>query len=296
MFESLFVKRHCTTRTLIKQNKSMMEHIFLRIYNMHLQISCDLTFEISVETYFIFMLRPRSGANQWISSQEYMLEPNVPVIEFTDIYGNLSQRLLAPPGIFKIHTTTNAQITEYIDEAPGAYFTEIQNLPESVLMYLLPSRYCESDQFNQIAMQITQNQFLGYNQVRAIVIWLQNNIRFELENPEILLSSVSALGVYERRSGVCRDFAHLGIALCRSLSIPARMVVGYLHGLVPMDLHAWFEAYIGDRWYLFDATQTAIKGGYVVVGYGRDAADVAIYNQFGPALYPATKNIFIERL
>lgn len=121
-------------------------------------------------------------------------------------------------------------------------------------------------------------------------------MHFELENPDVLLSSVSALGAYERRSGVCRDFAHLGIAMCRSLSIPARMVVGYLHGLEPMDSHAWFEAYIGDRWYLFDAMQMQIKGGYVAVGYGRDAADVAIYNQFEPALYPATKNIFIEKL
>jgi len=259
---------------------------------MQLDIRCDLVFDICIETSFIFMLRPRSGVNQWVYSQEYIVEPNVPVVEFSDIYGNLCQRVIAPVGIFKIHTTTKAQITEYIDQAPGAYFTEIQNLPDSVLIYLLPSRYCESDKFNQIAAKITENELLGYNQVSAIVTWLQNRIRFEVENSDILLS---ALEVYARESGVCRDFAHLAIAMCRSLSIPARMVVGYLHGLEPMDLHAWFEAYIGDRWYLFDATQAEIRGGYVVVGYGRDAADVAIYNQFGPALYPSVKNVSIQK-
>ena len=93
-----------------------------------------------------------------------------------------------------------------------------------------------------------------------------------------------------------RDLAHLGIALCRSLSIPARMVVGYLHQLEPMDLHAWFEAYVGDRWYTFDATQGEPRGGYVAVGYGRDAADVAVYNQFGPPVYPITQTVQVERI
>lgn len=263
---------------------------------MLLHASCDLNFDIPVPTSFIFMLRPRSGVNQWISSQEYKIEPSVPVVEFTDIYGNLCQRLIAPIGTFSIHTSTEVQTPEYVDQAQGAYLTEIENLPDSVLMYLLPSRYCESDQFNQLAAQITENELLGYNQVSAIVRWMQNTIHFEVDNKDILLSAVSAVEVNSRKSGVCKDFAHLGIAMCRSLSIPARMVVGYLHGLEPMDLHAWFEAYIGDRWYLFDATQAEIRGGYVVIGYGRDAADVAIFNQFGPALYLTSKNVSITEL
>ena len=90
--------------------------------------------------------------------------------------------------------------------------------------------------------------------------------------------------------------AHLGIALCRSLSIPARMVVGYLYGLQPMDLHAWFEAYVGDRWYTFDATQPCLRGGYVAIGYGRDAADVAVYNQFGPGVYPSSQVVSVEQI
>ncbi|OIP54968.1 MAG: cysteine protease [Helicobacteraceae bacterium CG2_30_36_10] len=260
---------------------------------MWLHISCDLTFEITVPTPFIFMLRPRSGANQWIASQEYKIVPSVPVLEFTDIYGNLCQRLIAPPGTFAIYTSAEVQTTEYIDEAPGAHFVEIQNLPDSVLMYLLPSRYCEADLFTQMAAEITANELLGYNQVRAITLWLRETIRFEPQNSDALLSAVE---VNVRGFGVCRDFAHLGIAMCRSLSIPARMVVGYLHDLEPMDLHAWFEAYVGDRWYSFDATQAEMRGGYVAVGYGRDAADVAIYNQFGPALYSTSQNINVKKI
>ncbi len=260
---------------------------------MWLHINCDLTFDITVPTPFIFMLRPRSGANQWISSQEYKIVPSVPVLEFTDIYGNLCQRLIASPGTFTIHTAADVKTTEYIDQKPGAHFVEIQNLPEPVLMYLLPSRYCEADQFSQMATEITAGELLGYDQVRAIAMWLRNTIRFEPENSEALLSAVE---INARQSGVCRDFAHLGIAMCRSLSIPARMVVGYLHGLEPMDLHAWFEAYVGDRWYSFDATQAEVRGGYVAIGYGRDAADVAIYNQFGPALYPATQNVYVRKI
>ncbi len=260
---------------------------------MWLHINCDLTFDITVPTPFIFMLRPRSGANQWIASQEYKIVPSVPVLEFTDIYGNLSQRLIAPPGTFTIHTAAEVKTTEYIDQEPGAHFVEIQNLPESVLIYLLPSRYCEADHFSQMATEVTAGELLGYNQVRAIATWLRNTIRFEPENSEALLSAVE---INTRQSGVCRDFAHLGIAMCRSLSIPARMVVGYLHGLEPMDMHAWFEAYVGDRWYSFDATQAEVRGGYVAIGYGRDAADVAVYNQFGPALYPAKQNVYVREI
>jgi transglutaminase-like putative cysteine protease len=239
------------------------------------------------------MLRPRSGANQWVAAEEYKLVPSVPVLEFTDMYGNLCQRLIAPPGTFAIHTSAEVMTTEYSDEAPGACFVEIQNLPDSVLMYLLPSRYCEADLFSNMATEITAGELFGYNQVSAICRWLQEKIRFEPKNSDALLSAVE---INARRSGVCRDFAHLGIALCRSLSIPARMVVGYLHGLEPMDLHAWFEAYIGDRWYSFDATQVAMQGGYVAIGYGRDAADVAIYNQFGPALHTTSQDINVSKI
>jgi len=260
---------------------------------MWLYTRCDLVFDINVPTPFVLMLRPRSGAQQWIAREEYRLVPSVPAFEFADSYGNLCQRLIAPPGTFLVQTAAEVSAADSMDQAPGAAFIQIQNLPDSVLSYLLPSRYCESDRFGDMATDITADQQPGYDQVTAIVVWLGRNIRFQPGSSGTL---VSAAEVNARGSGVCRDLAHLGIALCRSLSIPARMVVGYLYGLEPMDLHAWFEAYVGGRWYAFDATQAGPRGGYVAIGYGRDAADVAVYNQFGPAVYPTSQSVRVEPL
>ena len=219
--------------------------------------------------------------------------PRGPVSEFTDTYGNLCQRLTAPPGTFSINTGAEVILADSVDRAEDAPFVEIQNLPDDVLLYLLPSRYCETEHFGQMAAAITEGQLPGYNQVSAIAAWVRKNIRFESCGDD---SPVSAVEVNSRKWGVCRDLSHLAIALCRSLSIPARMVVGYLYGLQPMDLHAWFEAYLAGRWYTFDATQREVKGGYVVLGYGRDAADVAVYNQFGPAAYPTTQKVSVEQI
>lgn len=258
---------------------------------MWLRTKCYLEFDVSVSTPFIFMLRPRSGAQQWIAREEYRHQPSVPIFEFTDNYGNLCQRLIAPPGRFSISTVSEVKISESADRAPGAPFIDIAQLPDSSLIYLLPSRYCESDRLNSMAGDITQGYQLGYDQVSAIEQWIQNNIRYQTQGSDIQLS---AQEIAKRGAGVCRDFAHLGIALCRSLSIPARMVVGYLYGLEPMDLHAWFEAYVGGRWYTFDATQKQLKGSYIAIGYGRDAADVAVFNQFGPPCYPAVNTVEVE--
>jgi transglutaminase-like putative cysteine protease len=258
---------------------------------MWLHTSCNLAFDIPAPTPFILMLRPRSGAQQWIAREEYRIKPSVPVFEFTDNYGNLCQRLVAPAGPFELNTVAEVMTADFVDKAPGAPFMEIQYLPDAVLIYLLPSRYCESELFCQMATEITAGKLLGYDQVAAIEEWLRNSIRYEPGSSD---TPVSAVDVNMRQSGVCRDLAHLGIALCRSLSIPARLVVGYLHGLEPMDMHAWFEAYVAGRWYTFDATQSETKGGYVAIGYGRDAADVAVYNQFGIPVYPITQRVDVQ--
>lgn len=260
---------------------------------MWLRTSCDFTFDISVPMPFVLMLRPRSGAQQWVAREEYRLDPSVLVFEFTDDYGNLCQRLIAPTGSFTVRTSAEVRTADTVDQAFGAPFVEIQNLPDPVLSYLLPSRYCESDTFHEMASEITAGQQPGYNQVAAIVSWLRDTIAYRPGSSDI---PISAAEVNTRQVGVCRDLAHLGIALCRSLSIPARMVVGYLYQLEPMDLHAWFEAYVGDRWYTFDATQAEPTGGYVAVGYGRDAADVTVYNQFGPPVYPIAQTVQVERI
>ncbi|MDO6682276.1 MULTISPECIES: transglutaminase family protein [unclassified Oceanobacter] len=260
---------------------------------MWISTSCEFSFEISVPTPFILMLRPRRGSQQWVAREEYEVLPSVPVTEFKDSYGNDCQRLIAPPGPFSLYCSAEVMTLEHVEEAPGSFFVEIQHLPADVLNYLLPSRYCESDRFHQLATEITQGCLPGYDQVAAIEDWVRRTIRYE---PGTSPLPVSAIEINLRQSGVCRDLSHLCIALCRALSIPARQVVGYLYELQPMDLHAWFEAYVGGRWYTFDATQYGRKGAYVATGYGRDATDVAIYNQYGPPVFPIEQIISVEEI
>lgn len=258
-----------------------------------LHTSCEISFEISVPTPFILMLRPRNGANQWVARESYVIKPTVQVFEYTDDYGNLCQRLIAPPGLFSIKTGADIQTSKQIEVCPEAPYEEVQNLPNTVLTFLLPTRYCESDRFVDLAQEIVAGVKPGYPQVAVLNQWVRDNVRF---NPASPYFQMSAVEVNQAREGVCRELAHLGIALCRALCIPARMVVGYLCGLEPMDFHAWYEAYVGGRWYAFDPTQAEPCGGRVVVAYGHDAADVAIFTQFGPAIAPVRMEVSVERM
>lgn len=245
---------------------------------MRLDAGCQIFFEATTPTPIIFMLRPRSGNGQWVVREEYLLQPNIPVVEYTDSYGNLCQRLVVSPGSFQVHTTAVVETAEAIDVNFDAAYVPVQDLPETVLQFLLPSRYCQSDRLGNLALEIVGDATPGYAQVEAIRHWIQTHIKYEYGTSN---ASTAAVETAENKAGVCRDFAHLGIALCRSLNIPARMVVGYLYQLDPMDLHAWFEAYVGQRWYTFDATQAEPKGNRITIAYGRDAADVALSTQFG---------------
>ena len=260
---------------------------------MWLHTRCDLTFDFAVPTPLILMLRPRSEAHQWVARETYELSPGVHAFEFTDTYGNRCQRLTAPPGAFAIATTADVRVADTAGAAPGAPFVDIEALPDDVLIHLLPSRFCESDRFGRMAAEIAAGCALGYDQVAAITAWIRAGVRYEPGTSDV---PITAIDVNQRRAGVCRDLSHLGIALCRGLSIPARLGVGYLHGLVPMDMHAWFEAYVGGRWHVFDATQAGPVAGYVAVGYGRDAADVAIFNQFGPPANTTTQEVAVSRI
>jgi transglutaminase-like putative cysteine protease len=245
---------------------------------MWIKAICNLDFQMQTSTPLVLMLRPRSGTQQWVASESYTLEPYVPVIEYTDIYGNLCQRLVSPVGPFSIQTSAKVMTADEVDKDSTAFFVEIQYLPQEVLVYLLPSRYCESDRFGDLAREIIAGVQLGYDQVARIDRWVHNTIKYTPGSSNIPISSEE---VYTRGEGVCRDLAHLSIALCRSISIPTRLVVGYLYNLNPMDLHAWFEAYVGGRWYTFDPTQNEIHGRRIAIAYGRDAADVSVFHQFG---------------
>ncbi len=245
---------------------------------MRIKASCFLDFTCEVPVPTVFMLRPKSGVGQFVVRDDLLVSPHVPMTEFTDTYGNLCQRLVLPAGRFQLRSAVVADCAEAIDVDYGAAWTPITDLPDDILHFLLPSRYCESDKLGDTAREITQGHNVGYGQVEAIRRWIHGHIRYAYGTTD---SSTSAVDVLEAREGVCRDFAHIGISLCRALDIPARMATGYLHQLDPMDLHAWFEAYIGGRWYCFDATQADPKGGRILVAYGRDAADVAFATHFG---------------
>ena len=260
---------------------------------MWMRTTCNLEFQLADPTPLILMLRARSGMKQWIARESYTMSPGVPVREYTDIFGNLCQRLVAPAGEFHVRTSADVITTDVVDQAPGTGFVEIQNLPDTALMYLLPSRYCESDRFGVMAREIVQGVPLGYDQVNRITDWLRDSIRYA---PGTSAFPLSAVEVNLQGEGVCRDLSHLGIALCRAISIPARLVVGYLYGLEPMDMHAWFEAYVDDRWYTFDPTESTLRGGRLAVAYGRDAADVAIYTQFGPPATYSDMDVRVELL
>ncbi len=245
---------------------------------MLIRASCDINLELAEDTALILMLRPRSGASQWVRRDEFTFSRPVNVTEYVDMYGNLAQRLVAPPGEFSIHSSVEVETPGIMDCNWNAGFVNIEELPEGMLGYLVPTRYCESERFSSITRDIIGNAQFGYQQVSVITDWIRNNIAYRPMAGEILLSAEE---VRLQGHGVCRDLAHLGIAMCRSISIPARMVVGYLHGLEPMTLHAWFEAYVGYRWYAFDPSQPTLNGERVVIAYGRDSADVPVYHQFG---------------
>ena len=260
---------------------------------MWVHASCLLEFCPAVATPFLLMLRPRSGMQQWIAREQYTLNPSVPAEEFTDPFGNLCQRLVAPSGPFSIRTSADIQAAEAADAAPGAPFVEVQRLPAETLPFLLPSRFCESDRFNDLAASLTRGYAPGYDQCTAVVNYVRSTLEY---TPGSGQQIISATEVNQKSHAVCRDMAHLGIALCRAISIPTRMVVGYLHTLQPMDMHAWFEAYVGGRWYTFDPTQDNLWGARVAIAYGRDAADVAVYTQFGDPIDLVRMEVRVEQL
>jgi len=225
------------------------------------------------------LLTPQTGEGQEVIASELIVEPPVVLREYHDSFGNLCQRLVLPAGSSTVTMRATVDAAAAIDVDVTAPRSETVELPDWVIAYTLPSRYCQSDLLYPLAADITAEALPGYPQVEAIRSWIASHVRYEYGTSQ---PTTSALDTLQTRAGVCRDFAHLGIALCRALQIPARMVVGYLHELVPMDQHAWFEAFVGGRWFTFDATQLVAKGNRVATGYGRDAADVALVTQFGP--------------
>jgi transglutaminase-like putative cysteine protease len=244
---------------------------------MHLAATLLLETDATTAVPCILMLHPQSGDGQIIEVNELKTSVPCPRREYVDVYGNLCLRTIIPAGPFRLESRIIASCADEIAVDPSAGFTPMEEIPDQVLQFLLPSRYCEADQLGNKAWEIVAAAAPGYAQVEAIRQWIHDHFEYAYGTTN---SSTSAADVIASGKGVCRDYAHAGIALCRSLDIPARMVVGYLYDLNPMDLHAWWQAYIGGQWFTFDATQTAPRGNRIVIAYGKDAADVAIATYF----------------
>lgn len=245
---------------------------------MRLEAICEVTVSVAEACPTVAMLRPASGAAQWLVSESYWFEPHLRSTEHVDGYGNLCQRFVVPPGRLQIRVDVVMDVEDEIAVLADAPLTPPDQVPADVLQFLLPSRYCPSDRMGGQAHAVAGHASPGYGQVEAIREWIQRHITYRYGVSD---ASTDAMDTLTAGAGVCRDFAHIGISLCRALQIPARMVVGYLHRLDPMDQHAWFEAYVGGRWYTFDATQQQPRGGRIVLAYGRDAADVAFLSNYG---------------
>jgi transglutaminase-like putative cysteine protease len=213
-------------------------------------------------------------------------DPTVPIAFYRDSFGNWCTRLVAPVGLIKIASIAIVKDTGEPDAVvPSAQQHSIQDLPEEALVFLLASRYCDTEKFLQIAWNMFGHTEPGWARVEAICDFVHNHVSFGYEHAS---SMRTAWDTYHERRGVCRDFAHLAVALCRCMNIPARYCTGYLGDIGipppygPMDFAAWFEAYLGGRWYTFDPRNHIPRIGRVLMARGRDAIDVAISTTFGP--------------
>jgi transglutaminase-like putative cysteine protease len=212
--------------------------------------------------------------------------PAVPSTTYIDGFGNRCRRLMAPAGDITLRldgTIVDDGIHDPV--APGAREIAVEQLPHDTLVFLLGSRYCETDRLSQIAWDYFGTLPPGWTRAQAICDFVHNHIKFGYQHAR---ATRTALEAFEERVGVCRDFAHLMIAFCRCLNIPARYVNGYLGDIgvppdpAPMDFSAWVEVFLDDRWYTFDPRHNAARIGRIVVARGRDATDVALINSFGP--------------
>jgi transglutaminase-like putative cysteine protease len=250
-----------------------------------IRLGFDIQFDIPTPVAMIALYHVHPSRRADLREpDEPRITPRVPVTEYEDSFGNICARFVAPAGYFQLYHSTLI----YDSGQPDAVSREatqshVQDLPPDVLRFLLPSRYCEVDRFLDIAGALFGHTPLGWPRVQAVCDWVQANIEFGYA---FASPTKTALDLYADRRGVCRDFQHLAITFCRCLNIPARYATGYLGDIGippagPMDFSAWFEAYLEDRWWTFDARNNIPRIGRVLMATGRDAADVAITTSFG---------------
>ncbi|MBH1963502.1 MAG: transglutaminase family protein [Comamonadaceae bacterium] len=256
---------------------------------MHIQIGYDIELNVNAPTMLLGALNVHPSRQHDLLAPEVLrTEPALPIEQYRDSFDNVITRIVVPFGTPSIRITNSAVVRDSgeLDEInPQARQVPLSELPAETLQFLLPSRYCEVD---SELLGFAWNQFghieSGWERVRAICTYVNQHIRFDYMQAR---ANRTALEGWRERVGVCRDFSHLAITLCRAMNLPARYSTGYLGdigipAMPPMDFSAWFQVYLGDKWYTFDARHNRTRIGRIVMAIGRDAADVPITMVFGP--------------
>jgi len=253
---------------------------------MEIKVGFEIVYAAPAATPMVITLSIHPSRFQDIVGTETITtEPNVPIKFYNDSFGNLCGRLVAPAGGVTFRGSAivrDSGLPDLID--PAAQQLPIDQLPDELLLYLMPSRYCETDKLTDVAWSLFGTTPLGWARVQAIVNFVHDHVSFGYEHAHAMKS---AHDVYQQRAGVCRDFAHLALTFCRCMGIPARYCTGYLGDIgvppdpAPMDFSGWFEVYLSGRWYTFDARHNVPRVGRILMATGRDAADVALSTSFG---------------
>lgn len=250
-----------------------------------LSIGCEFVHQSRYDVPTVFQVEPLPDQNVELVEQQWSFDPDVPTTTYTDLYGNPCRRLTVSAGRSVISYSATAIVPDAVEEADeDAPEIAPEKLPDDVLIFTLPSRYALPDVLGKEAWNRFGSLTPGYRRVQAICDYVNSHLTFQYgsSGPRSTAADVHASGY-----GVCRDFTHLGVSLCRALNIPARYVFGYLPEIEvdvkpsPMDFAAWMEVYLGDRWYTFDPRNNERRKGRVLIGRGRDAGDVAMATTFG---------------
>lgn len=252
---------------------------------VRIHLAIDLQYQVLTPpgADFIFNLQCAQTRQQRVAWEELLVSQPVPQTSHTDpVTHTRTLRLTAQPGPLTVRYRATVDITHHSEVPAQLLETPVAQLPPEALPYLYPSRYCQSDCLTAQAMSLFGHLPQGHSRVIAVRDWVRSQVRFQSNSSN---SMTSALDTLHQHTGVCRDFAHLMIAMCRALNIPARFATGIDFGadpaLGPTDFHAYVEVYLGHRWYLFDPSGTAIPMGFVRIGTGRDAADASFATIFG---------------
>lgn len=246
---------------------------------MRFSINSQLDYDVVEETTLILNIEAQRGGRQSVLSESLDLPSGI-VADAHEVpeTGNRYRRLILPVGMHHIGYTAEVETRPAVDDVSSIGEVPITDLPFDVIPHLYSSRYCQSDKLGRFAWRQFGGIATGHEKIEAICNWIYENVDYLAGSSD---GSTSAYDTFTLRAGVCRDFAHLGITFARALGIPARFVSAYALDLVPQDFHAVFEAYLGGRWYLFDATRLCPLDGIIKIAVGRDAADSAFATYYG---------------